>query len=126
MSQEHNHTAHDHDCGCDHPHDHNHEHEEYDTIILTLDDDSELECIVLDVFEVDEKAYIALVSIEEEQVLIYRYLEVEGGEEDEFTLDTIDDEEEFELVSQAFNELFIEEIDEEEWESVDGNEPEEN
>ncbi len=74
----------------------------------------------------DEKAYIALVSIEEEQVLIYRYLEVEGGEEDEFTLDTIDDEEEFELVSQAFNELFIEEIDEEEWESVDGNEPEEN
>jgi uncharacterized protein YrzB (UPF0473 family) len=126
MSQEHNHPAHDHDCGCDHPHDHNHEHEEYDTIILTLDDDSELECIVLDVFEVDEKAYIALVSIEEEQVLIYRYLEVEGGEEDEFTLDTIDDEEEFELVSQAFNELFIEEIDEEEWESVDGNEPEEN
>ena len=126
MSQEHNHTAHDHDCGCDHPHDHNHEHEEYDTIILTLDEDSELECIVLDVFEVDEKAYIALVSIEEEQVLIYRYLEVEGGEEDEFTLDTIDDEEEFELVSQAFNELFIEEIDEEEWESVDGNEPEEN
>ena len=122
MSQEHNHTAHDHDCGCDHPHDHNHEHEEYDTIILTLDDDSELECIVLDVFEVDEKAYIALVSIEEEQVLIYRYLEVEGGEEDEFTLDTIDDEEEFELVSQAFNELFIEEIDEEEWESVDEGE----
>lgn len=117
----HNHE-HEHDCNCDTPHEHTHEQEEYDTIILTLDDDTELECIVLDVFEVDEQAYIALVSIEEEQVLIYRYHEVEDGEEDEFTLDTIDDEEEFELVSRAFNELFIEDIDEEEWEPIDGEE----
>ncbi len=117
--KEHNHE-HEHDCNCDVPHTHDHNHEEYDTIVLTLDDDTELECIVLDVFEVDDQAYIALVSIEEEQVLIYRYHEVEDGEEDEFTLDTIDDEEEFELVSRAFNELFIEEIDEEEWESIDG------
>lgn len=122
MNQEHNHN-HEHDCGCGHAHDHEHEHEEYDTIVLTLDDDTELECIVLDVFEVDEQAYIAMVSIEEEQVLIYRYLEVEDGEEDEFTLETIDNEEEFELVSRAFNELFIEEINEEEWESIDGEEP---
>lgn len=122
MNQEHNHN-HEHDCGCGHAHDHEHEHEEYDTIVLTLDDDTELECIVLDVFEVDEQAYIAMVSIEEEQVLIYRYIEVEDGEEDEFTLETIDNEEEFELVSRAFNELFIEEINEEEWESIDGEEP---
>lgn len=122
MNQEHNHE-HEHDCGCGHAHDHEHEHEEYDTIVLTLDDDTELECIVLDVFEVDEQAYIAMVSIEEEQVLIYRYIEVEDGEEDEFTLETIDNEEEFELVSRAFNELFIEEINEEEWESIDGEEP---
>lgn len=124
MNQEHNHEhEHEHDCGCGHAHDHEHEHEEYDTIVLTLDDDTELECIVLDVFEVDEQAYIAMVSIEEEQVLIYRYIEVEDGEEDEFTLETIDNEEEFELVSRAFNELFIEEINEEEWESIDGEEP---
>ena len=122
MNQEHNHN-HEHDCGCGHAHDHEHEHEEYDTIVLTLDDDTELECIVLDVFEVDEQAYIAMVSIEEEQVLIYRYIEVEDGEEDEFTLETIDNEEEFELVSRAFNELFIEEINEEEWEPIDGEEP---
>ena len=122
MNQEHNHN-HEHDCGCGHAHEHEHEHEEYDTIVLTLDDDTELECIVLDVFEVDEQAYIAMVSIEEEQVLIYRYIEVEDGEEDEFTLETIDNEEEFELVSRAFNELFIEEINEEEWESIDGEEP---
>lgn len=125
MNQEHNHNLeHEHDCNCGaaHDHDHDHEQEEYDTIVLTLDDDTELECIVLDVFEVDDQPYIALVSIEEEQVLIYRYIEVEDGEEDEFTLDTIDDEEEFELVSRAFNELFIEEIDEEEWEAIDGEE----
>lgn len=92
------------DCQCGDP-----DHQEYDTIVLTLDDDSELECIVLDVFEVDDRPYIALVSIEQEQVLIYRYIEIEGGEEDEFTLETIDNEEEFEAVTEAFNELFVEE-----------------
>ena len=118
-NHDHNHDHHDHnhehehvhDCDCGDPN-HDHGQEEYDTIVLTLDDDTELECIVLDVFEVDNRPYIALVSIEEEQVLIYRYIEVEDGEDDEFTLDTIDDEAEFERVSQAFNELFIEDIEE--------------
>ncbi len=120
MTHDHDHDNHQGcDCGCNcNDAEHNHEHEEYDTIVLTLDDDTELECIVLDVFEVDDQPYIALVSVEEEQVLIYRYIEVEGSE-DEFTLDTIDDEEEFERVSDAFNELFIEDIDEDEWDEAD-------
>lgn len=108
MAHEHEHNCANGNCcgGHDHDHDHEHVHEEYDTIVLTLDDDTELECIVLDIFEVEGQEYIALVSVEEEQVLIYQYHEVEGSE-DEFTLDTIEDEEEFNRVSDTFNELFV-------------------
>lgn len=93
---------HDHeDCGCGH--DHEHEHEGYQTIYLTLDDDSELNCHVLGTFEVEEKSYIALLPEEEERVLLYEYNELEEGQ---IELKNIESEEEFEYVSEAFNELF--------------------
>lgn len=115
MNHEHDHNcANGQCCGQHDHHDHEHEHEEYHTIVLTLDDDTELECIVLDVFEVEGQEYIALVSVEEEQVLIYQYHEVEDSEEDEFTLETIEDEAEFERVSAAFNELFVDGVVDEE------------
>lgn len=100
-------------CGCGHDHD----HEEMDVIYLTLDDDSELECGVIGIFEVEDKEYIALLPIGEEEVLLYEYKDL--GEED-FDLLPIEDEEEFELVSEAFYALYSdeeeydEELDEEE------------
>jgi len=90
-------------CGCDH--DHDHDHEEMETIMLTLDDDTELECGIIGVFEVEDKEYIALLPLEDETVLIYAYKE--NGEEIE--LDTIDDDSLFEKVSNAFYELFDDE-----------------
>ena len=51
-------------CGCGHEHDHDHEDcccEDADMIYLTLDDDTELECQILGVFEVGEQEYIALL-----------------------------------------------------------------
>ena len=44
-------------CCCGHDHE---EDMEMEVITLTLDDDSELECAVLGIFDVDEKNYIAL------------------------------------------------------------------
>ena len=112
---------HDHECGCEngHNHDeecgcgcgHNHEfdeedyEEEMDIIYLTLDDDTEMECAVLGIFEVEDDEYIALVPLDEEEVFLYRFIE----EGDEFELLTIDDDEEFETVSEAFQMLFVEE-----------------
>ena len=93
------------DCGCDHE-----PEEEPDRIYLTMDDDSELECQVLGIFEVEEKEYIALLPEEEGAVLIYGYQESPEGEP-ELTL--IEDDGEFDRVTREFNRLFDEEDEEE-------------
>ncbi|HHV38249.1 MAG TPA: DUF1292 domain-containing protein [Tepidimicrobium sp.] len=83
-------------CSCD---------EDISTIHLTLEDDTELECHVLGFFEVDEDEYIALVPVDEKQVLLYGYEE----HDEQFQLINIEDDEEFNIVSEAFEELFTEE-----------------
>ena len=50
------------------------------TATLTLDDDTELECGIIGVFEVDGKEYIALLPVDDETVLIYEYTEKEDGD----------------------------------------------
>lgn len=88
-----------------HHHDHEHDH-----IILTLEDNTEIECHVLGIFEVEDVEYIALVPIGEEEVFLYRYEETEDGME----LLNIEDDEEFKIVSEAFYELFSEDESEDE------------
>lgn len=87
--------------------------EEMDVIVLTLDDDSEIECAILEIFPLDGKDYIALVTLDEEQkVLLYEFSEDEKSEEIEVSM--IEDEEEFERVAEEFNRLMNEEAEEEE------------
>ena len=109
-------------CGvdCD---DHHHEYEDLDfgdgndeVIILTLDDDSELECLILGVFEVEEDEYIALQPIGEDDILLYGYKELD---EEDFELIPIEDEKEFNTVSDAFDALFLEDEDFVEYGSYD-------
>lgn len=107
---------HDHDCGCDHEHKENHEcgcghdhEEEFDTMVLTLDDDSELECFVIGTFEYKEASYIALLPTNEEdgdEVFIYEFSEIN---EEEIDLKVIEDDKLFEEVSNEFEGLFLEE-----------------
>lgn len=97
---EHNCNCHDENC------EHDHEHDEI-TVKLTLDNDEELECVVLTIFEVGEQAYIALLPIQEGddsedgEVYLYRFFEDESGEP---TLDNIEDDDEYEAVADAFDE----------------------
>lgn len=95
-------TDHVHDENCDH------QYEEMDSIVLTLDDDSEVECGVIGVFDVGDKAYIALLTMEDEQILLYHYIE-DPEDEDEVTFEVIEDEAEFQMVSNAFYELYVDE-----------------
>jgi len=76
------------------------------TIVLTLDDDTELECSIVTILEVEGKEYIALLPLEGADaedgiVYIYGYSETEDGEPE---LRNIVDEEEYDLVSDAFDE----------------------
>ena len=75
---------------------------------LTLDDDTEMECGILGVFEVEGlegKEYIALLPLEDETVLLYEYKEVG----DEIELNVIEDDDEFDKVSNAFYDMYEDE-----------------
>ena len=61
------------------------ESQEEMTVTLTMDDGSEVECVVLTIFEAGERDYIALLPMdgaeaEEGEVYLYLYYEPEGGE----------------------------------------------
>lgn len=92
------------------------------TVTLTLDDDTELECMVLTIFPAGGRDYIALLpmdDIEEEEgdVYLYRYEEDESGNPN---LTNIEDDEEYEVAADAFDELldaeeYDELVEEEDW-----------
>lgn len=110
---EHNHDHCGCGCGCDHDHEHEGEHM---TVTLTLDDGKELECAVLTIFPVGEKQYIALLPLEsdeeeEGEVFLYQFNQLEN---DEIELLNIEDDDEYEAVADAFDEI----LDEEEFDEM--------
>lgn len=90
--------------------------EEVMTVTLTLDDDSVVECEVITIYEANGKDYIALLPLNENgesesgDVYLYRYME-EGGEP---TLENIEDDDEYEIAADAFDEW----MDEQEFEEM--------
>ena len=96
----------------------NEEEDQEMTVTLTLDDDTEVECVVLTIFKAGEREYIALLPMEgadseEGEVYLYRYSEREDGAP---TLDNIEDDDEYEIVAEAFDEL----LDEQEYDELVG------
>lgn len=95
-------------CGCDCGQNGFHEGAEGQmTVTLTLEDDSELECIVLTTFEAVGNQYIALLPTnppegEEGEVYLYRFVTGPGGEPD---LQNIEDDAEYEAAADAFDEI---------------------
>lgn len=88
---------------------------DYDTVTLTLDNNETVECEIITILTVDDKKYIVLLPMEgayseNGEVFLYGY---EENGNDEPTLRYIDSEEEYEKVSDAFDEfLDSEEFDE--------------
>lgn len=95
------------DCGCGHNH-------EEQMMTLVLEDDSELHCHVIGVFDALDRQYIALVPEDDDEALIYRYNESDN--EEGFELENIDSDEEFESVEDVLFELLG---DDEDWEEDD-------
>lgn len=93
--------------------DNNLNHEDTDVLVtLDLDDGSQVECEILTIFTVGEQDYIALLPLndkgkpnEDGEVFIYRYEEDAEGNP---TLDNIQDDDEYEAVSDRFDELLDE------------------
>lgn len=77
------------------------------TVTLTLDNDEQVECAILTIFPVNGRDYIALLPLNEDgenddgEVFIYRY----DGSSGVPTLGNIEDDEEYEAVADAFDEM---------------------
>ena len=88
-------------------------------VTLDLDDGSSVECQILTIFEADGRDYIALLPLDENgddnedgEVFIYRYSEDAEGNP---SLENIEDDDEYEVVSDRFDGL----LDEAEFEDLD-------
>lgn len=91
------------------------------TVSITLEDDTVIDCVVLGIFEADGREYIAVLpedgkEDEEGLVYLYRYSE---GQEGEPILENIESDEEYEIVSDAFDEMLDEEDFREMMEDID-------
>lgn len=97
--------------------------EDFDTTVtLTLDNDEELECAVISIFDANDRRYIALLPLEGQasedgEVYLYRYNETEDGQPE---LENIETDEEFEIVSDAFDEM----LDDAEYQELLGDDEE--
>ena len=75
--------------------------EENEIITLEFDDDQEIECEIMGVFDCDGKEYIALIPHDDsDDVYLYGYKEVG---DDEFELIDIEDDAEFDKVVKEFD-----------------------
>ena len=78
------------------------------TITLTLDNDETVECSILTVFEAAGRDYIALLPLDENgenqdgEVYLYRYSETEEGQP---SLANIEEDEEYHIAADAFDEM---------------------
>ena len=82
---------------------------ETQVVTITLDDDEEIECSIITTFEVNSKEYIVLLPLDENgenedgDVWIYRFIrDTTGGNNHD--LENIEDDDEYEAVSDAFDE----------------------
>ncbi len=88
----------------------NYEAEEEMTVTLDLDDGSTVTCSIVTILTVEEKEYIVLLPLNENgenedgEVWFYRYSENPDDPNEEPELTYIDDEEEYERASDAFDE----------------------
>ena len=93
--------------------------DEFMTVELTLDNDEVVECAILTLFEAGENQYIALLPLNEEgeteegDVYLYRYIENADGEPE---LENIEDDDEYEIAADAFDEW----MDTQEFEELEG------
>lgn len=81
--------------------------DEYMTVELTLENDEVVTCAILTLFEAAGQEYIALLPLNEDgdtedgDVYLYRYVETADGEPE---LENIEDDEEYEIAADAFDE----------------------
>lgn len=86
------------------------ENDEEMTVTLDLDDGTSVTCAIVTILTVREQDYIVLLPLEEDgenhdgEVWFYRYHEAENDPNADPELTYIEDDEEYEIVADAFDE----------------------
>lgn len=84
-----------------------------DQMTLYLDDGSELLCDVVSIFNCNDQDYIALLPAnagEDADIFLYRFI-MKDDDFDNITLENIEDDEEFEMASEVFeNQINLDDI----------------
>lgn len=105
----------------------NKENEEIDeemTVELELEDGSKVNCAIITILEVQQKDYIVLLPLDENgsnddgEVWFYRYKEDENDPDKEPELEFIEEDDEYDMVADAFDEF----LDNQEFEEIKGKE----
>ncbi len=87
------------------------------TVTLTFEDDVTVECDVVAIFPLNDKYYMAMCPIEnveefeEDEIFIYRYFPEDENNLyvfDEVKLEAIEDDDEYELVADELERIFLE------------------
>lgn len=80
------------------------------TVTMTMEDGEEVTCAIVTILEMDEREYIVLLPLDENgenedgEVWIYRYSENPEDPNEEPRIDFIEDEDEYERISDIFDE----------------------
>lgn len=80
------------------------------TVDITLDDGTVVTCTIVTILTVEAQDYIVLLPLDENgentdgEVWIYRYYENEDDPDEEPRIEYIDNEEEYEMISDKFDE----------------------
>ncbi len=82
--------------------------DDIEVLQLEMEEGGNLETQVVGTFMLDNQEYIGLVSSEDDMVLLYRYIEISKNPL-EFELEQIEDDDEFDAVSDEFFSIFLEE-----------------
>jgi uncharacterized protein YrzB (UPF0473 family) len=91
-----------------HDHDHDHDEEEVPVLHLELEDGSEMPCYVLEILDIEETSYIALLPEGEDTFMIYQYAE----EGEEVNLSNIENDDEYLRIANIFEAHFDESAEE--------------
>jgi uncharacterized protein YrzB (UPF0473 family) len=85
------------------------DHEELGTILLYDENGDEVEFEVVTKLDIEDKEYVIVTPLDEDSDDAIA-LRIEKGEDGEEVLVTVEDDEEFEMIEEAYETLFAEDL----------------
>jgi len=83
----------------------NEEFFDYETIVIPMEDGVDQECAILCTFMLEDKEYIVVSAIENDELADDAYIFALTREGEDYIIDNIEDDDEYERAAQAYEEM---------------------